>query len=481
MKYKGLIVTAVGLSLLLSGCSAASSISKNGDILLANYDIKQVEMVELKSYTHLNLSGPQYNIIQGEEGEASDVSSGSSVNYDYQRLIIVGDSRTCGMYSAVTNKNVSSSTIVYSNNDRLEYFVCKSSQGFNWMKSTASKEVSKLVQDKTAVVFWLGVNDIASGSESAAETTAKNYARYIKKYADDWDCDAFVLCVTPSSTTSRAILNRNSVAFNRKLKVELGNAAKFLDNYDDILAKIKSGECKLDSEGIHYDAATSRSIYDFIKAKVGSIGINTDSNGSINPINGLSEDILFFTQFESGDAGYAQTGGDTGRACGKYQFDYEHSQIPFFKYCKQQDEENGTTFFSELYKFISYSIEDLYKYRSDVHKAWKSTYDKHPKEFMAAQDAFAYDNYYVKARNSLASKGIDLDKRSDVVKGSVYSYAIQHGPESAALDLTSGSNAVNNSISDKEFIKRVYSIRRGKHPTYSARYDQEEKEALSRL
>ena len=53
---------------------------------------------------------------------------------------------------------------------------------------------------------------------------------------------------------------------------------------------------------------------------------NSGEDDSSNK-DGLSDDFLFFTIYESGRSddfyqGYNQTGGDHGNACGKYQFDY---------------------------------------------------------------------------------------------------------------------------------------------------------------
>lgn len=73
--------------------------------------------------------------------------------------------------------------------------------------------------------------------------------------------------------------------------------------------------------------------------------------------DGLSDDFLFFTIYESGRSddfyqGYNQTGGDHGNACGKYQFDYRYSLLPFVKYCYQKD----PVFFKEFKPYAALSL-----------------------------------------------------------------------------------------------------------------------------
>ena len=94
--------------------------------------------------------------------------------------------------------------------------------------------------------------------------------------------------------------------------------------------------------------------------------------------DGLSDDFLFFTIYESGRSddfyqGYNQTGGDHGNACGKYQFDYRYSLLPFVKYCYQKD----PVFFRE-FKILCKLSPFLQKgklqgiYRRLFIRAWKT-------------------------------------------------------------------------------------------------------------
>lgn len=459
---------------LLAGCSSYSV----NEILLTNYDIKQVEVVQVDDLPALNLSGPAYTVAKTENPKkSSDIATSSGTSYDYEKLVFVGDSRTCGMYTAITGSSTSDNKIVYKNSKKTEYYVCKVSQGFSWFKDKAKKEVDKLVTDKTAVVIWLGINDIAGAADNAVRDIAKKYAEQTIKFAKDWNCDVYYLAVTPSDLKLKKDLNDAAKIFNKTLANQLGTTVKFLDAYSYVEKKLKSGDYKTDSSmHVHYDNAGSQGIYNFVKEKVGSIG-ESSSSGGTDSINGLPKDAFFFTEFESGTEAYRQTGGDSGNACGKYQFDYRYSLKPFLVYCKQQDKDNGTKIFQKLWSYADLDKSALQGNQS-MYKAWQATYDKHPKEFKAAQDAYAYSQYYVPACNSLKSKGISIDKRADVIKGVIFSYSIQHGQETAAGQIAS---VVNNSMSDKQFIKKVYEKRSNTYPAYRSRYDSECSKALGLL
>lgn len=480
MQRKKLIAVITGCVLTLTGCSATSSIQS--DALFANFDIKPVKKIEVEQLPALNLSGPEYKLAANKQKSEGYISNGSTTTYDYSRLIIVGDSRACGMYTAVSTKNTSNEKIVYSTNNKLEYFICKVSQGFSWFSTTASNEVKKNADNNTAVVVWLGVNDIAGGDEQGAKNAAKKYADKLNQSAKAWNSDVYALCVTPSNPTSNSKLNKNTQAFNRTLEEKLDKSVTFLDNYDKILEKLKSGEYKTDASGIHYQQDCYRDIYSFIKSSVGSIGNKSaDNAGDIDSLTGLPEDAFFFTKWESGQEGYAQAGGDNGKAYGKYQFDYRYSAIPFAAYCYTQDKENGTNFYKKLHEFRNYSTGDLApgtEGSGKFTKAWKATYEESPKEFKAAQDAFAYAQYYQPVHDNLVKHGIDVDKRADVIKGVLFSYSIQHGSLTAANNI---KGAVNNAMSDAEFIKAVYSDRMNRYPAYSSRYTEERDTALKML
>lgn len=188
----------------------------------------------------------------------------------------------------------------------------------------------------------------------------------------------------------------------------------------------------------------------------------------------LTDKMLFFTKFESGAAGYNQTGGDNGNACGFYQFDYRYALLPFVKYCYAKD----PVLFAEFAPYAAYSSGTKLKSNKKFYRAWNTIYNRSPEGFARYQDEYAKKEYYDEAARYLGNMGITLNGRSDVVKGSVFSYAIQHGQYTAAL-------AVKNSKAflktDREFIEKIYDYRIKQYPQYKSRYVQEKAMALGLL
>jgi len=201
---------------------------------------------------------------------------------------------------------------------------------------------------------------------------------------------------------------------------------------------------------------------------------------------GVNEQMLFFTRFESGSAGYAQTGGDNGNACGLYQFDYRYSLLPLVKYCYVAD----PVLFAEFKTYANYPLTSKYKAKlkgnTKFYTAWKTIYNRSPLGFASYQDSFAKQEYYdVTADYLYINYGIILSGRSDVVKGAVFSYSIQHGAQTAAIAINAAK--ITNSISDKNFIKKLYDYRWSsksgwaKNAVYKQRYLDEKALALSLL
>lgn len=184
-----------------------------------------------------------------------------------------------------------------------------------------------------------------------------------------------------------------------------------------------------------------------------------------------SAEMLFFLRFESGSSAYNQTGGDHGCACGAYQFDYRYSLKPFITYAYREN----PLVCKEFKPFLKISASKL-KNNRKFYKAWHQVYNRNKKTFSALQDTYARINYYDNAERRLQLAGIDIASRSDVVKGAVFSYSIQHG-------MTSAINAVKaikpkSAMSDATFLKKLYTYRKKSFPLYASRYTQEYKLAI---
>lgn len=191
------------------------------------------------------------------------------------------------------------------------------------------------------------------------------------------------------------------------------------------------------------------------------------------------EDMLFFTLYESGIDGYGQVGGDSGNACGKYQFDRRYSLIPLVKYCYQND----PVVFSAFAPYAKWSNTSKYqeklKNNKKFYRVWTAIYQAYPFVFKNYQDAFAMQEYYEPVEKQLKIWGIDISSRPYVVKGAVFSYSIQHGAYTAAMAVRDAK--IKNSTSNEDFLKKLYKFRIKKFPLYRSRYTREMSDALSRL
>ena len=191
--------------------------------------------------------------------------------------------------------------------------------------------------------------------------------------------------------------------------------------------------------------------------------------------NSPSDRMLFFLTFESGSAAYNQTGGDSGNACGAYQFDNRYSLLPFVKYAYSQN----AKLCAEFKPYVALTNGTKLKGNKKFYKAWNTIYARNPKQFAELQDKFAKVNYYDPVETTLARSGINLAVRSEVVKGAVYSYSIQHG-QTTAVNAVKAIKATP-SMTDAVFLQKLYKYRIKKFPAYESRYLAEYALAISKL
>lgn len=216
-----------------------------------------------------------------------------------------------------------------------------------------------------------------------------------------------------------------------------------------------------------------------------------DKNGvcTIVPeVSAPTDEMLFFLTFESGSEAYNQTGGDNGCACGAYQFDYRYSLLPFVKYAYETNPVVCEPFKKWAAWANTETNRNKLKSNKTFYKAWNKIYAANPKTFKELQDTFAKINYYDNVERALESVGISVATRSDVVKGAIYSYSIQHGQGSLG-NTGSKCGAIGavqsfkptSSTTDVTFIKKLYKKRIKDFPAYKTRYESEMALALSLL
>lgn len=149
------------------------------------------------------------------------------------------------------------------------------------------------------------------------------------------------------------------------------------------------------------------------------------TSGGLKPLE-ISGDVKYFAKYES-NANYDQgfSSGDGYNAMGFYQFDRRSTLRDFivavYKYnpkkyamFAQFESVPQATFGASGAVYANGAFTAL---GSSLNDAWHAAYKADATEFSALQDAWAYSSYYKPAENYLLSRGIDISKRADCVKG----------------------------------------------------------------
>lgn len=101
---------------------------------------------------------------------------------------------------------------------------------------------------------------------------------------------------------------------------------------------------------------------------------------------------------------------------GKYAFDYKTNLIELLT-------EIDSEYFS---KYIEYGrgSEKLINEEDGLPEAFSTYYANNKKHVEEVEDKYLYNNYYIKAKDALNEKGIDLSIYSEYIKGAVLSYTL---------------------------------------------------------
>ena len=161
-----------------------------------------------------------------------------------RQLVIIGDSRTVGMKSAVgKNANVWSAKV---------------GMGLSWMKKTGVPAVESAINANTDVVILMGVNDVRSLSYTG------KYTDYINEKAAAWTAlgaNVYYVSVNPMAFETKAypgITNDLIESWNTRMQQGLSENVKYIDTYSTMLGNVQS------KDGIHYNKTTYQTIYTLI-------------------------------------------------------------------------------------------------------------------------------------------------------------------------------------------------------------------------
>ena len=187
-----------------------------------------------------------------------------------QKRIFIGDSRTVGMHNAVGSKSS-------------DIWSAATGAGYSWMDKTGVPNIESKITKDTAVIFLMGVNDYGNNA------MAESYSKYINDKAAVWvkkGAKVYFVSVNAVDDSKSKIAKNHSInAFNVKVKSLLSKNVTYIDTYNNI----NWNKVKFDKEGVHYDAATYKSIYNLVLNKVYNVKKTTKSKtGKTNNKNNKS-------------------------------------------------------------------------------------------------------------------------------------------------------------------------------------------------
>lgn len=197
------------------------------------------------------------------------------------KLILVGDSKTCGIYDAIYNS--SAEQYIGKEDSAGNYWVCKVGMGLSWMKSTAEPLVNSKVNSDYAVVILMGVNDFTDSNTSISS----RYVEYINAKAKEWvakGAEVWFVAVPPIDgeeySSGSKLSNEGIKKFNSEVSSGLSSDVKYLDIYSPL-----EGNVKCASDHLHYKNETYKKVWELVTAGIAS-GQSSTASSSTSPVAG---------------------------------------------------------------------------------------------------------------------------------------------------------------------------------------------------
>lgn len=155
-------------------------------------------------------------------------------------LMVIGDSRTVMLKELIGGKTT---------------WICKISMGYKWLAETAVKEAEKALKKNSDIVIWLGVNDPYNISD---------YITWLNEKIPVWRSKGARIYIMAVGQVEKDpfVDNEEIREFNARMKSSV-RGARYIDLYTYLE---KAGYRTTD--GTHYDDATSRRIYHYMKKNI---------------------------------------------------------------------------------------------------------------------------------------------------------------------------------------------------------------------
>ncbi len=179
-----------------------------------------------------------------------------SVVSNSDHLIVIGASRVVDMKEAVA----ASST--YSYYSSYVTYIAADGKRLSWFKASALPmlKVYMKMYPKSTIVVQLGNNDLSKGS-SFYHNYWNAYKKLLKTYPNN---KIYFMDILPADASTKRERNQKAAAFNSQLK------SRFPSNYIGAFNYLMSVGYTT-TDGIHYNAQTSLTIFDYILRQIGWI------------------------------------------------------------------------------------------------------------------------------------------------------------------------------------------------------------------
>ncbi len=180
-------------------------------------------------------------------------------NRPIEKRFFIGDSRTVGMAFAVNGSGHFSSSDVENGTATvgMDTWSAKSAEAFIWMKNTGIPNIENKLDDTSALIILMGVNNMISKED--AEEYIKRYTDYYNEKIPQWNergIRVYFAALMPCSG-KHAFRNTYIEKFNNKMQ-EIENL-----NYIDTYNFVKDNGITL-PDGLHYSSSGNKKIYEYI-------------------------------------------------------------------------------------------------------------------------------------------------------------------------------------------------------------------------
>ena len=138
------------------------------------------------------------------------------------------------------------------------------------------------------------------------------------------------------------------------------------------------------------------------------------------------KDFNYIDLYWMEESDYAATNLKDGNAYGAYGFDRRHSLVQFIKYCIEYD----ACEFDAFKPFATLgSGSPKLQNNEELATIWKNiaTDTQNYPDFIDLQNQYAYDHYYLLATSNCLKAGLDVDKYSSTLRGTLWLFITKFG------------------------------------------------------